>query len=163
MAVAIAIAVTITVFVSIAVAVNVPIAYCCCRCRWPLLSQLPSPITAAVSFELLPAIAVAIALAVGHCRLCHHWQLQLPWPLAITVAVAVGHFQELLPWHGKNSVQTLGDLYRGKTPLPSVPNYQEQNLSHHLIQTDTSNRYKYFPFQANRNHMKLSQPIIATE
>ncbi len=61
------------------------------------------------------------------------------------------------------TVETLGDPYRGKTPLPSVPNYQEQDLSRHLIQTDTSNRYKYFSFPANGNHMKLSQPIIATE
>ena len=66
-------------------------------------------------------------------------------------------------WQG--CVETLGDPYRGKTPLPSVPNYREQDLSRHLIrmntQTDTPNRYKYFPFSANGNHMKLSHPIIA--
>ncbi len=34
-------------------------------------------------------------------------------------------------WQG--CVETLGDPYRSKTPLPSVPNYQEPDLSHHLI------------------------------
>jgi hypothetical protein len=51
--------------------------------------------------------AIAIALAVGHCRLRHCQPLQLPSPLAITVTVAVGHFQELLPWHGKNCIQPI--------------------------------------------------------
>jgi hypothetical protein len=27
--------------------------------------------------------------------------------LAITVAVAVGRCQELMPWHGKNNIQTI--------------------------------------------------------
>jgi hypothetical protein len=40
-------------------------------------------------------------------------------------------------WQG--CVETLGDPYRGKTPLPSVPNYREQDLYRHLIRTDTSN------------------------
>jgi hypothetical protein len=61
-------------------------------------------------------------------------------------------------WQG--CIETLGDPYRGKTPLPSVPNYRERDLSPHLIWMDTSNRYEYFPFLANGNHMKLSQPII---
>jgi hypothetical protein len=72
-----------------------------------LLSHLPSPITAAISIAYPSAIAVTIALAVGHCRLRHCWQLQSLSPLAITVAVAVAYCQELLPWHGKNSIQTI--------------------------------------------------------
>jgi hypothetical protein len=64
-------------------------------------------------------------------------------------------------------VETLGDFYRGKTPLPSAPNYQEQDLCRHFFQmdtqTDTPNRYEYSLFSANRNHMKLSHPIITTE
>jgi hypothetical protein len=75
------------------------------------------------------AIAVAVAIthhrrhlfriAVSHC--CHRrpprqplpppslLALQSPSPLAITVAIAVAitHCQELLPWHGKNSIQTI--------------------------------------------------------
>jgi hypothetical protein len=56
---------------------------------------------------LLSAIAAAVALTVGHCRLRHRWQSQLPFPLAITVAIAITHCRELLPWHGKNSIQPI--------------------------------------------------------
>jgi hypothetical protein len=85
--------------------------HCCC--------SLPSP---------LP-LAIAVAVAVDHCRhhLCcvavshrrhcrpcrrpfrlrHRWPSQLPSPSAITVAIAIGHFQELLPWHSKNCIQTI--------------------------------------------------------
>ncbi len=43
-----------------------------------------------------------------------------------------------LPWAAKPSswqgcVETLADPYKGRIPLPSVPNYQEQALSCHLI------------------------------
>jgi hypothetical protein len=72
-----------------------------------LLSQLPLPITTAVSFALPSAIAITIALAVGHCRFRHHWQLQSSSPLAITVAIPIAHCQKLLPWHGKNSIRTI--------------------------------------------------------
>jgi hypothetical protein len=72
-----------------------------------ILLQLPLPITVAISFALPSAITVVGALAVGHCRLCHNWPLQSPSPLAITIAIAVAHCQELLPWCGKNCIQTI--------------------------------------------------------
>jgi hypothetical protein len=37
------------------------------------------------------------------------------------------------PKFGPHPVETLGDPYRSKTPLPSVPNYWEPDLSCHLI------------------------------
>jgi hypothetical protein len=69
----------------------------------------PSTIAAAVSVALPSAIAVAIAvtLTVGHCCLRHHRPSQLPSPLAITITIAVGHFQELLHWHGKNCIRPI--------------------------------------------------------
>jgi hypothetical protein len=71
--------------------------------------QLPPTIAVAISVALPSAItvAVAVALAIGHCHHCHCWPLQLPSPVAITVTVAVGHFRELLPWHGKNCIQPI--------------------------------------------------------
>ncbi len=72
-----------------------------------MLLQLPSPITAAVSFALPSAITIAIALAIGHCRLHHHWHLQSPSPLAITIAIPIAHCRELLHWHGENSIHTI--------------------------------------------------------
>jgi hypothetical protein len=71
--------------------------------------QLPTTIAAAVSVASPSAIAVAIAiaLAIGHCCLRHCQPSQLPSLFAITVTVAVGHFQELLPWRGKNCIQPI--------------------------------------------------------
>ncbi len=54
---------------------RVAICHCCCRC--PCHWPLPSPSLS----------AIAVAIAIGHHR-CH----------------AVGHFQELLPWRGKNCI-----------------------------------------------------------
>ncbi len=105
--IAIAIAVSVAVAVAIAIAIYLIVAYCCCPCHRPLLLRLPLPITATVSVALLSAIAVAVALAVSHSRFCHHWPLQLPSLSAITIAVAVANCQELLPWLGKNSIQTI--------------------------------------------------------
>ncbi len=107
MAVAIVIAVAISVIVADSVTIAIAVAHC--RRSWPLPLQLPSTIAAAVSVASLSAIAiaVAVALAIGHCHLPHHWPLQLPSPLAITVTVAIGHFRELLPWHGKNCIQPI--------------------------------------------------------
>ncbi len=65
---------------------------------WPLPLQSP--------FALPSAITVAVALAIGNCCLCHHRPLQ-PSLSAITVAVAVGHFQELLPWCSENCIQPI--------------------------------------------------------
>jgi hypothetical protein len=58
--------------------------------------------------------------------------------------------------------ETLGDPYKGKTPLPSVPYYRAQDLSHHLTRMANSNTpnlngHKYFP---NGNHMSQSYPTI---
>jgi hypothetical protein len=69
--------------------------------------QLPSTITTAVSVALPPAIAIAVTLAIGHCCLRHHRPSQLPSPSGITVTIAVGHFQELLPWRGKNCIRPI--------------------------------------------------------
>ncbi len=107
MAVTFAIAVSISVVVANSVTIAIAVAHCnCCR---PLQLWLPLTIAAAVSVALPSAIAVAVAvaLAIGHCRLHHRRPSQLPSPLAITVNVAVGHFQQLLPWCGKNSIQPI--------------------------------------------------------
>jgi hypothetical protein len=61
------------------------------------------------------------------------------------------------------NVETLADPYKGRIPLPSVPNYQEQVLTCHLIQTDINtppNRQEAF---LNGERMKLSFPTIVTE
>jgi hypothetical protein len=103
--VAIAIAVAISVAVADSVAIAVAITH---RCHhWPLLLWLTSTIATAVSVALPSAIVVAVVLAVGHC--CHHHrqQSQLPSLSAITVAIALSHFQELLPWRGKNCIQPI--------------------------------------------------------
>jgi hypothetical protein len=107
MAITIAIAVAISIVVANSVAIAISVAHRhCCR---PLPLQLPSTIAAAISVVLPSAItvAVAVALAVSHCHLRNHWPLQLPSPLAITVTIAVGHFQELLPWRSKNCIQPI--------------------------------------------------------
>jgi hypothetical protein len=105
MAIAIAIAVAISVAVADSVAIAVAIAHRCCRRPLPL--RAPLTITAAISVALLSAIVVAFALAVSHCRLRNSQPSQLPSLLAITIAVALGHFRELLPWHGKNCIRPI--------------------------------------------------------
>ncbi len=40
------------------------------------------------------------------------------------------------PWRG--CVETLADPYKGRIPLHSVPNYQDQDISCHLIQMGTN-------------------------
>jgi hypothetical protein len=71
--------------------------------------RLLSTIATALSVALPSAIAIAVAipLAIGNCRLHHHWPSQLPSPLAITVTIAIGHFQELLSWCGKNCIRPI--------------------------------------------------------
>jgi hypothetical protein len=103
-AVAIAIATAISVVVAESVAIAVAVTHC--RHYWPLPLRSPLTIATAISVALLPAIAIALAitLTVGHCRLHHRQLSQLPSLLAITLTVAVGHFQELLPWRGKNCI-----------------------------------------------------------
>jgi hypothetical protein len=111
LAMAIAIAITVAISVVVANSVTIAIAIAHCRCCWPLPLQSPSTIATTVSVALPSAIAIAIAvavaLAVGHCRLCHSRPLQLPSPLAITITITVGHFQEFLPWRGKDCIQPI--------------------------------------------------------
>ncbi len=106
LAVAVAIAITIAISIVVADFITIAVAVAHCRCRQPLPLRLPSTIAAAVSVALPSAITVVVtvALAVGHCRLHHHWPSQLPSRLAITLTVVASHFQELLPWHGKNRI-----------------------------------------------------------
>jgi hypothetical protein len=105
----IAIVVAISVIIANFIIIAVAIAHC--RHCQPLPLGLPSTIATAVSVAPPSAIAIAVAVAVtltiGHCRLRHRWPLQLPSPIAITVTVAVGHFQELLSWRGKNCIQPI--------------------------------------------------------
>jgi len=59
--------------------------------------------------------------------------------------------------------ETLGDPYKGRIPLPSVPYYQARDLSSHLTRTANTpnlNGHEYFP---NGNHMIPSHPQIVTE
>ncbi len=69
--------------------------------------RLPPTVAANVSAALSSAVAIAITLAIGHCHLRHRWPLQLPSLLGITVALTVGHFRELLPWHGENCIRQI--------------------------------------------------------
>jgi hypothetical protein len=69
------------------------------------------------------------------------------------------------PSNWRGCAETLGDPYKGKTPLPSVPYYRAQDLSRNLtrmanINTPNLNEHEYFP---NRNHMSQSYPTIVTE
>ncbi len=60
-------------------------------------------------------------------------------------------------------VDTLADPYKGRIPLPSGPNYQEHDLSRHLIQPNMHtppNGQEAFP---NGECMKLFFPTILTE
>jgi hypothetical protein len=106
LAVAIAIAILVAISIVIANSVASAVAIAQRRWSWPLLLRSLSSITTTVFVALPSAIAVAVAvpLAVGHCRLHHCPPSQLPSPLAITVTITVGHFWELLPWHGKNCI-----------------------------------------------------------
>jgi hypothetical protein len=103
----IAIAISVIIADSITTAVAVAHGHCC----QPLPLHLPLTIAATIFDALLSAIAIAfaitVALAIGHCHLRHRRPLQLPSPLAITVTVAIGHFQELLPWRGENCIQPI--------------------------------------------------------
>jgi hypothetical protein len=109
----VAIAIAVAIFVVITDSVTIAVAVTHCRCHQPLPLRLPSAIAAAISVALLSAIpvavavAVTIALAIGHCRLRHRRPSQLPSLLAITIIDAVGHFQELLLWRGKNYIQPI--------------------------------------------------------
>jgi hypothetical protein len=89
--------------------------HCCCHCNCPSLLPLPSAIAIAVTINHRHCHLCRIA--VSHC--CHHRPccrpLPSPSPTAIAVAIAVGHhhchavghFQELLPWCGKNCIHPI--------------------------------------------------------
>jgi hypothetical protein len=85
------------------------------RCRCPSPSPSAIAVAVAVDHRRRRLCCVAIShcrchcrcLAIGHCHLCHYTPLQLPSTSAITVTVTVGHFQEWLPWRGKNCIQLI--------------------------------------------------------
>jgi hypothetical protein len=107
--------------VALAVAISFAITlWLHCRCRHRCCCNCPSPLP-------LPWAIAAVAMnhhrrhlccvAVSHCccrRPCHQ-TLPSRSLLAITVAIAVGHhrchavghFQELLPWCGKNCIRLI--------------------------------------------------------
>ncbi len=92
-----------------------------CRCRRhcrhnrPLLLPLPSAIAVAVTVN--HCCRHLCCVAVSHRCCCHPCcqPLLSRSPSAIAVAIAighhhchlVGHFWELLPWHGKNCIQPI--------------------------------------------------------
>jgi hypothetical protein len=55
------------------------------------------------------------------------------------------------PSSQQGCAETLADSYKGKTPLPRVPNYQEPFSSHHVIQQKSPNTWS-----------GKSQPIFGT-
>ncbi len=95
--------------------------HCCLHCRRRCRSLLPSPLPLAI------AIVVAIAhhrrrlchVAISHHNCCRPPPRSQPLPslslLAIAVAISIGHHhcrcithcRELLPWRGKNCIQTI--------------------------------------------------------
>jgi hypothetical protein len=66
--------------------------------------------------------------------------------------------------HGlhEGHVETLADPYKDRIPLPSVPNYQDPDLSRHLIQTGTNAPNGQESFHKGKG-MKLSFPTIVME
>ncbi len=106
LAVAVTIAIAVAISIIVADSVTIAIADAHCRRRRPLPLPLPLTIAPVVSVTLPSAIAIviAIALAITHCCLHHCWPSQLQSLLTITVTVAIGHFQKLLPWRGKNCI-----------------------------------------------------------
>jgi hypothetical protein len=59
------------------------------------------------------------------------------------------------PSSWQKCVETLTDPYKGRIPLPSVPIYQEQDLSCHLIQMGTNTPPNGQEAFLNVDHMKL--------
>ncbi len=96
---------------------------CCCRrhyrcrrnCNRQLLLPLPSTIAVAVAINHCHRHLCPVAISHRCCHRPCHWPLLPPSPLTIPVAIAVnhhrcyavGHFQELLPWRGKNCIQPI--------------------------------------------------------
>jgi hypothetical protein len=89
----------------------------CCRplCHRHRPSLLPSPLPWAIAAVALNHCHRHLCrVAVSHCCRCRpcHWTLLSLSLLAITVAIAIrdhrrhalGHFQELLPWRGKDCI-----------------------------------------------------------
>jgi hypothetical protein len=93
--------------------------HCHCRCRRRCNCPLPSPLL----------LSIAVVVSVNNCRrhLCHvalshrccRRPCRRPLPslslsaIAVAIAIghhrphAIGHFQELLPWHGKNCIRPI--------------------------------------------------------
>ena len=66
---------------------------------------------------------------------------------------------------GEGVLKHLGDPYKGRIPLPSVPYYRARDLSRHLTRmansnTPNLNEREYFP---NGNRMSQSYLTIVTE
>ncbi len=90
---------------------------CCCRCRRhrPLPLPLPSAIAVAVAINRCRRCLYHVAVSHPCCRCPCRRPLPSLSPSAIAVAISVGHHvavadgycQELLPWHGENSIQTI--------------------------------------------------------
>jgi hypothetical protein len=80
-------------------------------------SPLPLAIAVVVAVDHRRRPLCFVTISHGHRRRhrpCHRplpspspLSLQLPSLLAITVTIAVSHFQELLPWHGKNCIRPI--------------------------------------------------------
>jgi hypothetical protein len=68
------------------------------------------------------------------------------------------------PSSRQGCAETLADLYKGKTPLPRVPNYREPFASRHIKSPNTwsgkANQYLEHSPETHRIH---SFPPIATE
>ncbi len=89
--------------------------HCCRHCKHPLPLPLPLAIAIAVAVNHRHhhLCCVAVSHCCCHCPCCR--PLLSPSPSAIAVAIAishhhchaVGHFQELLPWCGKNCIQPI--------------------------------------------------------
>ncbi len=85
-----------------------------CHCNRPLLSPLPLTIAAVAVNHCRPHLCcVAVSHCCCRCPCC--WTLPSLSSSAIAVDIivgyhhphAVGHFQELLPWCGKNCIQPI--------------------------------------------------------
>jgi hypothetical protein len=85
-----------------------------CRCNCNCPSPLPLPSAIAIAVSVNHCRRHLCCFAISHCchqRPCH--RQSSPSAIAVAIAIghhhrhAVGHFQELLPRHGKNCIQPI--------------------------------------------------------
>jgi hypothetical protein len=91
--------------------------HCHQRCHHNCPSPLPLPSVIAIAVTVNHHRRHLCCVAISHCCRRHPccWPLPSPSPSTIAVAIAVGHhhrhavghFQELLPWRGKNCIQPI--------------------------------------------------------